>query len=89
MGGFKTGATESKAFVPKGKFALNQEDFGGGLDDLDAAPVQKKKGGKKGKKGGGKVMVKVEAKVEEEVVDETTAWKGKPSGFFIMKEPET
>jgi len=90
MGGFKTGATESKAFVPKGKFALNQEDFGGGLDDLDAAPVKTKKGGKKGKKGGGaKVMVKVEAKVEEEVVDETTAWKGKPSGFFIMKEPET
>jgi len=88
MGGFKTGATESKSFVPKGKFALNQEDFGGGLDDLEA-PVQKKKGGKKGKKGGGKVMVKVEANVEEEVVDETTAWKGKPSSFFIMKEPET
>ena len=40
----------------------------------------------KGKKGG-KVMVKVEPKVEEEVVDETTAWKGKPSEFFIMKEP--
>jgi hypothetical protein len=28
-----------KAFVPKGKFALNNEDFGGGLDDLDAEPV--------------------------------------------------
>lgn len=84
-GGFKMGA-ETKAFVPKGKFALNQEDFGGGLDDLDAEPVKKGKGGKKGKKGG-KVMVKVEPKVEEEVVDETTAWKGKPSEFFIMKEP--
>ena len=34
-------------------------------------------------------MVKVEKAVEEEVVDETTAWKGKPSSFFIMKEPET
>ena len=54
------------------------------------APVQKKsKGGKKGKGKGGKVMVKVEKAVEEEVVDETTAWKGKPSSFFIMKEPET
>jgi len=82
------GGGESKAFVPKGKFALNQEDFGGGLDDLDAAPVSKKKGKGKGKKGG-KVMVKVEAKVEEEVVDETTAWKGKHSDFFIMKEPAT
>jgi hypothetical protein len=30
---------ESKAFVPKGKFALNQEDFGGGLDDLKDAPI--------------------------------------------------
>ena len=38
---------ETKAFVPKGKFALNQEDFGGGLDDLDAEPVKKGKGGKK------------------------------------------
>lgn len=28
-------------------------------------------------------------KEEEEEVDETTAWKGKPSSFFIMKEPET
>ena len=37
-GGFKMGG-ESKAFVPKGKFALNQEDFGGGLDDLMDAPV--------------------------------------------------
>lgn len=80
---------ESKAFVPKGKFALNQEDFGGGLDDLMDAPVQKKKGGKKGKGKTGKVLVKVEKQVEEEVVDETTAWKGKPSSFFIMKEPET
>jgi|TARA_B110001450_G_scaffold234301_1_gene238187 hypothetical protein len=34
-------------------------------------------------------LVKVEKQVEEEVVDETTAWKGKPSSFFIMKEPET
>ena len=33
-------------------------------------------------------MVKVEPKIEEEEVDETTAWKGKPSSFFIMKEPE-
>lgn len=68
---------------------MNQEDFGGGLADLDDEPVQKKsKGGKKGKKG--KVMVKVEApKKEEEPVDETTAWKGKPSSFFIMKEPAT
>lgn len=89
-GGFKTGATETKAFVPKGKFALNQEDFGGGLDDLDDAPVKTKKGKKGGKKGGAKVMVKVEPKKEEEEeVDETTAWKGKPSSFFIMKEPET
>ena len=89
-GGFKTGATESKAFVPKGKFALNQEDFGGGLDDLMDAPIQKKsKGGKKGKGKGGKVMVKVEKAVEEEEIDETCKWKGKPSSFFIMKEPET
>jgi len=29
-------------------------------------------------------MVKVEKPVEE-----STAWKGKPSSFFIMKEPET
>ena len=26
----------------------------------------------------------VEKQVEEEVVDETTAWKGKPSSFFIL-----
>lgn len=51
---------EAKAFVPKGKFALNQEDFGGGLDDLNDEPVPKKKKGGKGKKG--KVMVKVEPK---------------------------
>lgn len=57
-GGFKD--TAVKAFVPKGKFALNQEDFGGGLDDLNDEPVPKKKKGGKGKKG--KVMVKVEPK---------------------------
>jgi hypothetical protein len=34
-------------------------------------------------------MVKVEKVVEEEVVDESTAWKGKPSSFFIMDEPAT
>jgi hypothetical protein len=34
-------------------------------------------------------MVKVEKVVEEEVVDESTAWKGKPSSFFIMAEPTT
>jgi len=34
-------------------------------------------------------MVKVEKAVEEEVVDDSTKWKGKPSSFFIMKEPET
>lgn len=39
--------TESASFVPKGKFNY-KEDFGGGLDDLDAEPVKKKKGGKKG-----------------------------------------
>ena len=39
-------------------------------------------------------MVKVEKVVEfsklieeEEVVDGATPWKGKPSSFFIMKEP--
>jgi len=34
-------------------------------------------------------MVKVEKAVEEEEIDETCKWKGKPSSFFIMKEPET
>ena len=34
-------------------------------------------------------MVKVEKEVEEEVIDHSTKWKGKPSSFFIMKEPET
>jgi hypothetical protein len=38
-GGFKLGAAESAAFVPKGKFALNNEDFGG-LNDLDDEPVK-------------------------------------------------
>ena len=35
-------------------------------------------------------MVKVEPKKEEEEeVDESTAWKGKQSSFYNMKEPET
>jgi len=38
VGGFKLGAA-SAAFVPKGKFALNNEDFGG-LNDLDDEPVK-------------------------------------------------
>jgi hypothetical protein len=39
-GGFKSGAVDVKAFVPKGKFALINEDFGGGLNDLDDEPVK-------------------------------------------------
>jgi len=34
-------------------------------------------------------MVKVEKEPEEEIIDDTTAWKGKPSSFFIMNEPAT
>jgi hypothetical protein len=34
-------------------------------------------------------MVKVEKQEEEEPVDETTAWKGKPSSFFVMNVPAT
>ena len=33
-------------------------------------------------------MVKIEPEEEKDFVDETVAWKGKPSSFFIMKEPK-
>jgi hypothetical protein len=50
------------------------------LDALEEAP----KKGKKGKKEAKKKAV-VSATATEEVVDETTAWKGKPSSFFILQ----
>jgi len=76
-GGFNKNVSE---FVPKGKVVMTAEQF----PDLDAMdePAPKKKG-KKGKKA------VVKPVVEEEVVDETTAWKGKPSTFFVMTQNQT
>lgn len=50
------------------------------MDALEDAPKKGKKGKKEAKK---KAVVAIAA---EEVVDETTAWKGKPSSFFVMPQ---
>ena len=87
-GGMTLGASsfkmEVKEFIPTGVMVKTDNEFPD-LGDAFADEPPKKKGGK-GKKGKGpqKMVVK---KVEEEV-DLSTAWKGKPSTFFVMKELE-
>ena len=66
-------------FVPKGAVVKTTEQFPD-LDDLDDDQPKKKK--KKEKKK------PAPAKVEEEVIDESTAWKGKPSKFFTLEIDE-
>lgn len=76
----------AKEFIPAGVMVKTESEFPD-LADAFAEEAPKKKGkGKKGK-GGAKAVVVVK-KVEEEV-DLTTAWKGKPSTFFVMKELAT
>ena len=73
----------AKEFIPAGVMVKTESELPD-LGDAFAEEAPKKKGkGKKGK-GGAKAVVVVK-KVEEEV-DLTTAWKGKPSTFFVMKE---
>lgn len=52
------------------------------MDALDEAP--KKKGNKKKDKKKAAPVV-----AAEEPVDESTAWKGKPSKFFVMTQATT
>lgn len=67
-------------FVPKGQVAYTKEQFMG-LDELDEDENTggKKKKKNKGKKGG---VAATTAAAVDDAVDETTAWKGKPSKFF-------
>ena len=74
-------AMESKEFIPAGMMVKTESEFPDLGDALGDEPPKKKKGG--GKKGKG--PQKVVAKKAEEEVDTTTAWKGKPSTFFVMK----
>jgi hypothetical protein len=67
-------------FIPKGKMVATKEQFPD-LGDMDDQGPKKKKGGK-GKK---KKAVSQPTAAEEEDVDNSVAWKGKKSEFFIMK----
>jgi hypothetical protein len=66
-------------FIPKGAVVLTKEQFPDLDSMMDEAPKKSKKGGKK------KIA---EVPKAEEVVDETTAWKGKSSTFFVLQNKE-
>ena len=87
-GGMSLGASgfnmeSSKEFIPAGVMVKTESEFPDLADAFAEEAPKKKKGGKKGK---GPTKVVVAAKKVEEEVDLTTAWKSKPSTFFVMKE---
>ena len=66
---------------------MKTEDEFPALADAFAEEIPKKK--RKGKKGKGLAKADIVVIKEEEDIDLSTAWKGKPSTFFVMKERAT
>ena len=80
--GFKVESLKVKEFIPKGVVVNTKEQFPD-LDAMDAKAPSKKK------KKGGKNPEPVKVEVVEPEYDETTAWKGRKSEFFVMAQAST